>query len=233
MISSLQFKSGRFRNCSSESSRLYSIPQSQSKPENNLLLLYCSMAHYLRVAHFPAGMVQKSPHYTFPSASTFPLHRVGPAWPRSLPVLYSACCITSTGWRGHISQKMFQGAHFKRVQCCPTWFKEDQVEERMLRTTVVDTVPSVLFLFVTSTRVDIDPWLAFTRIDGTSVQMKLSGVISHRTSHSTNRIITPADVWFHDTITTSGTSIYEWSTWRPRWCCIFTVGIMWHLWSME
>jgi hypothetical protein len=54
----------------------------------------------------------------------------------------------------------------------PTCFEEDQVEERMLFTTVVDMLPSVLFLFVTSTKVDTDPRLTFTCVDGTSVQMK-------------------------------------------------------------
>ncbi|KAJ7245743.1 hypothetical protein C8J57DRAFT_1024812, partial [Mycena rebaudengoi] len=71
-------------------------------------------------------------------------------------------------------------------------------------------VPSVLFLFVTSTKVDIDPRLTFTRVDGTSVQMKLRGVVYHGASHFTTRIVTPAaDVWFHDGITTRGTSVYE------------------------
>jgi hypothetical protein len=115
-----------------------------------------------------------------------------------------------------ISLKQYFREHFlKKVQHSPTGFKEDQVEERMLRTTAVDTVPqaSVLFLFVTSTKVDIDPRLAFIRVNGTSVQMKLRGVVYHRASHFTTRIlITPAaDVWFHDRITTvvASSSTYE------------------------
>jgi hypothetical protein len=77
----------------------------------------------------------------------------------------------------------------------------------MLCTTVVDTVPSVLFLFVTSTKVDIDPRPTFTHVDSTSVQSVVYQGASHFTTTSTRIIAPAADVWFHDRITTRGTSI--------------------------
>ncbi|KAJ7280137.1 hypothetical protein C8J57DRAFT_1174800 [Mycena rebaudengoi] len=110
-----------------------------------------------------------------------------------------------------ISLEQWFKEHFsKRVQRFPRCFEEDHVEERLLRATVVSSVPSLLFLFITSTKVDIDPQLSFTRSDGVSVRMRLRGVVYYGASHFTSRIIIPADgVWFHNGIMTKGTSVYE------------------------